>query len=86
MINSATDALVTINEDHVIVGFNQEAERMFGYSRQEALGQDLKLIVPPPFKEIHGDFVRRYLATREAHVLGRHGASPPCAGTGRNSP
>ena len=71
VINSATDALVTITEDHLIVGFNQEAERMFGYSREEALGQDLKLIVPPPFKEIHGDFVRRYLATREAHVLGR---------------
>jgi PAS domain S-box-containing protein len=71
VINSASDALVTINEDHVIVGFNQEAERMFGYSREEALGQDLKLIVPPPFKEVHGDYVRRYLATREAHVLGR---------------
>lgn len=71
VINSATDALVTINEDHVIVGFNQEAERMFGYSRQEALGQDLKLIVPQPFKETHSSFLRRYLATREAHVLGR---------------
>ncbi len=71
VINSATDALVTIDENHVIVGFNQEAERMFGYSREEALGQDLQLIVPPPFKEVHGNFVRRYLATREAHVLGR---------------
>jgi two-component system sensor kinase FixL len=71
VINSASDALVTIDQDHVIVGFNQEAERMFGYSRQEALGQDLKLIVPPPFKEVHGDYLKRYLATREAHVLGR---------------
>jgi PAS domain S-box-containing protein len=71
VINSATDALVTINEDHVIVGFNQEAERMFGYSREEALGQDLKLIVPAPFTETHSSFLQRYLATREAHVLGR---------------
>jgi two-component system sensor kinase FixL len=71
IIMSATDALVTINADHRIVGYNLGAEQMFGYSREEALGQDLKLIVPPPFKEIHGDYVRRYLATREAHVLGR---------------
>jgi two-component system sensor kinase FixL len=71
IINHASDALVTIDEEHLIVGFNKEAERMFGYSRQETLGQDLKLIVPPPFKEVHGDFLRRYLATREAHVLGR---------------
>ena len=71
IINSATDALVTINEDHIIVGYNHAAEQMFGYSRKEALGQDLKLIVPPPHKEFHGSYLKRYLATREAHVLGR---------------
>ena len=68
---SAADALITINADHVIVGYNLGAEQMFGYTRQEALGQDLKLIIPPPYQEVHVDYLRRYLATREAHVLGR---------------
>jgi two-component system sensor kinase FixL len=68
---SATDALITIDENHVIVGYNRGAEEMFGYTRAEALGRDLKLIIPPPFTDVHQDFVRRYLATREAHVLGR---------------
>jgi two-component system, LuxR family, sensor kinase FixL len=68
---SAADALITINADHVIVGYNVGAEQMFGYTRQEALGQDLKLIIPPPFTDVHQDFLRRYLATREPHVLGR---------------
>ncbi len=71
IIMSATDGLVTIDEDHVIIGYNHGAEQMFGYTRQEALGQDLKLIVPPPFTDQHGGFVKRYVATREAHVLGR---------------
>jgi two-component system sensor kinase FixL len=71
IIMSATDALVTINEDHIIIGYNHGAEEMFGYSRQEALGQDLKLIVPPPYTDTHKGFVRRYLATRIPHVLGR---------------
>ena len=71
IIMSATDALVTIDENHVIVGYNRGAEAMFGYTRAEALGQDLKLIIPPPFTEVHRDYVRRYLATRVAHVLGR---------------
>jgi len=44
---------------------------MFGYTRAEALGQNLKLIIPPPFRDVHEDYLRRYLATREAHVLGR---------------
>ncbi len=71
IIMSATDALVTIDENHVIVGYNLGAEQMFGYTRQEALGQDLKLIVPPPYTDSHRGYVQRYLATREAHVLGR---------------
>src|SRR5208337_5347325 len=72
IIQSATDAIVTINEDHVIIGYNEGAENMFGYSRVEALGQDLKILIPPPYKEEHRGYLRRYLATREARVIGRH--------------
>ncbi len=72
IIHSATDAIVTINEDHLIIGYNQGAEKMLGFTRQEALGQDLSLIIPPPYKAEHRDYVRRYLATREARVIGKH--------------
>ena len=72
IINSATDAIVTINEDHLIIGYNHGAEKMFGYTRQEALGQDLNIIIPPPYKAEHRDYVRRYVATREARVIGKH--------------
>ncbi|MFH1596781.1 MAG: ATP-binding protein [Pseudomonadota bacterium] len=72
IINSATDAIVTINEDHVIIGYNQGAENIFGYSRAEALGQDLQIIIPPPYKAAHRDYVRRYVATREARLIGKH--------------
>jgi two-component system, LuxR family, sensor kinase FixL len=72
IINSATDAIVTINEDHEIVGYNRGAEQMFGYTRQEALGQDLTIIIPPPYKAEHRDYVRRYVATRQARMIGKH--------------
>jgi two-component system, LuxR family, sensor kinase FixL len=72
IINSATDAIVTINEDHVIVGFNRGAEQMFGYTRNEALGQDLSIVIPPPYKAEHRGYVRRYVATREARLIGKH--------------
>ncbi|OGP73862.1 MAG: hypothetical protein A2Y80_03670 [Deltaproteobacteria bacterium RBG_13_58_19] len=68
----ATDAIVTVNEDQRIIGYNYGAEKMFGYSREEALGQDLKIIIPPPHKEVHQEYVRRYVATREARVIGKH--------------
>jgi PAS domain S-box-containing protein len=72
IINSATDAIITINEEHVIVGFNRGAELMFGYTRAEALGQDLTLVIPPPYKAEHRAYVRRYVATREARMIGKH--------------
>jgi two-component system sensor kinase FixL len=72
IINSANDAIVTINEDHLIVGFNDGAEKMLGYTRKEALGQDLNIIIPAPYKAEHRDYVRRYVATREARVIGKH--------------
>jgi two-component system sensor kinase FixL len=72
IINSATDAIITINEDHVIVGYNRGAEQIFGYTRKEALGQDLSIIIPPPYKAEHRDYVRRFVATREARVIGKH--------------
>jgi PAS domain S-box-containing protein len=72
IINSATDAIITINDDHVIVGFNRGAEQMFGFSRAEALGQDLNIVIPPPYKAEHRGYVRRYVATREARMIGKH--------------
>ena len=72
IINSAADAIVTINEDHIIVGYNDGAEKMLGYTRKEALGQDLNIIIPAPYKAEHRDYVRRYVATREARVIGKH--------------
>jgi two-component system sensor kinase FixL len=72
IINSATDAIITINEDHVIVGYNRGAEQMFDYTRSEALGQDLTIIIPPPYKAEHRSYVRRYVATREARMIGKH--------------
>ena len=72
ILDSATDAIVTINEDHVIVGYNRGAETIFGYTREEALGQDLKIIIPTPYKEQHRNFVRRFIATRSPHVIGKH--------------
>ena len=72
IINSAADAIVTISEDHLIIGYNDGAEKMLGYTRKEALGQDLNIIIPAPYKAEHRDYVRRYVATREARVIGKH--------------
>jgi len=86
IINRATDAIVTINEDHIIIGYNYGAEQMFGYTREEALGQDLNILIPPPYKEEHRDYVRRYVATGEARLIGKHARLTALRRDGREFP
>jgi PAS domain S-box-containing protein len=72
ILDTATDAIITINEDHIIVGFNKGAEDMLGFTREEALDQDLSIIIPKPYKHEHRDYVRRYIATRHPRLIGKH--------------
>lgn len=72
ILNSALDCFVAIDEEGRIVEFNPAAERIFGYAREEALGQIMgDLIVPPAYREQHKRGLSRYLSTREAVILGR---------------
>jgi PAS domain S-box-containing protein len=64
VVETATDAVVTIDESHRILFFNKAAESMFGFSKGEVIDQDLELIIPSPHKEAHREYVRRYVETR----------------------
>jgi len=60
LLESALDAIVTIDADHRIVEFNPSAERIFGYPREHALGRSLPdLIIPERFREGHRRGVAR---------------------------
>jgi len=53
LIDAAPDGIVVINHDGRMVTVNAEAERMFGYPRDEMLGRDVELIVPERFRTAH---------------------------------
>ena len=72
IITSSLDAIITINHQGEIIEFNPEAERMFGYSRAEALGNSLaELIIPPSLRERHSRGLAHNLATGEGRILGK---------------
>jgi PAS domain S-box-containing protein len=72
ILDSALDCIVSIDRDGCITEFNPAAERTFGYRRDEVVGQELAdVIIPPALRERHRQGFTRYLATGEAHVLGR---------------
>lgn len=70
ILDTATNAVLSIDENHRITLFNNAAERIFGYSRDEVLGQDLGILIPAKYGD-HSLYVRRFLERREGSLVGR---------------
>ena len=69
---SALDCIIVIDEAGCVVEFNPAAERTFGHRRAEVLGRPIAdIIVPEHLRARHAHGFARYMATGEAHVLGR---------------
>jgi PAS domain S-box-containing protein len=69
IIESAMDAIITIDEKQNIVYLNPAAERTFGYTPSEILGQPLNLLIPQRLHERHSSHVHRFSATNESRRM-----------------
>jgi PAS domain S-box-containing protein len=70
MIDTAADGIITINEGGIVRSWNRAAASIFGYEPEEAIGQNVSMIVPSPAREQHDAYIARYLDTREPHIIG----------------
>ena len=64
------DALVIINKAGTIVMVNRQTEAVFGYARTELLGQQLELLLPERFHEVHTAHVEQYFSTPRTRPMG----------------
>ncbi len=72
VLQSALDCVVTMDGNGLIVEFNPAAERTFGYTAAEAVGQELaELIIPPDLRERHRAGLKRYLTGGGSRMLDR---------------
>jgi PAS domain S-box-containing protein len=71
IVDTASDAIVTMVENGSIRSFNRAAERLFGYGAEEAVGQPLRILMPERLRTLHEVGFRRYLETGEARVVGK---------------
>lgn len=70
VIDGALDAIVTINRAGELVEFNPAAERIFGYKREQVLGQPMvDIIIPPSMRQGHSRGYQHYLDTGEQHIF-----------------
>src|SRR5213596_1235241 len=71
IVATALDAIITMDHHGNVVEFNPSAERIFGYTRAEAVGRPLAtLIIPPLLRAEHRAGLKRYLAGGDGTVIG----------------
>ncbi|PWV58453.1 hybrid sensor histidine kinase/response regulator [Plasticicumulans acidivorans] len=72
MLASALDAIIMTDQDGSILEFNPAAEHMFGYARQDVLGQPMaQHLIPPRLRAEHERGMARYLEYGEKRIIGR---------------
>ena len=70
IIDSAIDGMIVIDARGRVEAFNRGAERLFGYRADEVIGQNVNMLMPAPYHEEHDQYLRRYLTSGEARIIG----------------
>ena len=79
ILDTLSDGVITIDEDGIILSFNHAASELFGYSTNEALGENVSIIMPEPDKSQHDQHIKNYLQSSNKktisharEVMGQH--------------
>ena len=70
ILETAPDAIILIDEHGIMESYNPAAVRLFGYQPQEALGQNVSMLMPSPYRERHDSYLAHYLTTGERRIIG----------------
>jgi two-component system sensor kinase FixL len=70
ILETVPDAMVVIDDVGTMQSFSQTAQRLFGYSAEEAIGRNVSMLMPTPYREAHDHYLNRYLETGERKIIG----------------
>jgi PAS domain S-box-containing protein len=70
IIENAIDGIITIDERGKIETINPAACKLFEYIPEEVIGKNVSMLMPPPDKEQHDEYLHRYQQTGHAHIIG----------------
>jgi PAS domain S-box-containing protein len=70
ILDSAIDAIITIDDGGIIASANPATERLFGYPLEALVGRDVAMLMPEPDRGAHPGYMRRYLETGIPRIIG----------------
>ncbi len=70
VINTAVDGIMVIDDQGVVHLYNAACERLFGYSAAEVIGQNVKILMPTPYRDEHDGYIEAYRRTGNARIIG----------------
>ncbi len=70
ILDTVPDAMVVIDRNGVMRSFSAAAERQFGWTAAEAIGQNVSILMPEPYRSGHDGYLTRYLKTGERRIIG----------------
>ena len=68
VVSTAVDGIVVIDAKGRVLLYNEACARLFGYEADEVIGQNVRMLMPEPFREQHDGYLNRYIATGEARI------------------
>ncbi len=70
ILDTVPEAMIVIDEKGIMQSFSSAAERLFGRPASETVGQNVKILMPSPYREGHDSFMQRYRNTGERRIIG----------------
>ncbi len=70
ILDTVPEAMIVIDEDGIVRSFSAAAVRLFGWEPSDAIGRNVNMLMPAPFREEHDGYLDRYKSTGERRIIG----------------
>jgi two-component system sensor kinase FixL len=70
ILDTTVDGIITIDPEGTVESFNQAAEEIFGYDAEAVIGENVKMLMPSPYREEHDEYLRSYHETGRKRIIG----------------
>src|SRR5690554_1409702 len=70
IIENSNEGIITIDDSGIVESINPGALRLFNYTAEEVIGNNISMLMPEPYKSQHDEYINKYLSTGKKKIIG----------------